>query len=182
MKLHDADVQEIIRLLADSDYDELQLETEQFRLILRRGRAEQGGWSQERQTIAAPNILKPVGVLKPVGLALAQGMAGNPGAGSGERGEQRVPQDGLVEIPAPFMGTFYRAPQPATPAFVDVGSMVERDTVVAIIEVMKLMNSVAAGVAGEVVEICGTDATFVEQGQCLMRVRPHTATVRPAQG
>jgi acetyl-CoA carboxylase biotin carboxyl carrier protein len=176
MKLHDADVQEIIRLLADSEYDELQLETGQFRLILRRGRAEQGGWSQERQTIATPNILKPVGSI------LAQGTASSPGAGSGERGEQRVPQDGLVEISAPFMGTFYRAPQPATPAFVEVGSMVERDTVVAIIEVMKLMNSVAAGVAGEVVEICSPDATFVEQGQCLMRVRPHTATVRPEQG
>jgi acetyl-CoA carboxylase biotin carboxyl carrier protein len=176
MKLNDADVQEIIRLLADSDYDELQLETEQFRLILRRGSEEQGGWSQERQTIAAPNILKPVGP------ALAQGTASSPGAGSGEPSEQRLPQDGLVEITAPFMGTFYRAPQPATPAFVEVGSMVKRDTVVAIIEVMKLMNSVAAGVAGEIVEICSTDATFVEQGQCLMRVCPHTAAVTQEQG
>ncbi len=176
MKLNDADVQEIIRLLDDSDYDELQLETEQFRLTLRRGRAESGGWSQERQTITAPNVLQPVGP------ALAEGTASGPDAVSGERGEQRLPQNGLIEVSAPFMGTFYRAPQPATPAFVEVGSMVKRDTVVAIIEVMKLMNSVAAGVAGEVVEICSTDATFVEQGQCLMRVRPHSAAVRPEQG
>jgi len=56
--------------------------------------------------------------------------------------------------------------------FVDIGSRVEETTVIAIIEVMKLMNSIPAGMQGEIVEICIADGEFVERGRTLMRVRP----------
>ena len=72
---------------------------------------------------------------------------------------------------APLLGTFYRAPRPGAPPFVDVGSMVEEDTVVGIIETMKLMNSVAAGASGTVTEILLANAEFAEQGTVLMRIR-----------
>ena len=166
MELNDADVQEIIRLLGDSGYDELLLETEQFKLILRRSKSEPGGWTQERQTLTEPTVLKSAKSTVP------QKAASGPET---ERPTRRPLQDGLIEVSAPLVGTFYRAPQPGVPAFVEVGAMVEPDTVIAIIEVMKLMNSIAAGVTGEVVEICCEDAAFVEQGQCLMRVRPLNA-------
>jgi acetyl-CoA carboxylase biotin carboxyl carrier protein len=80
--------------------------------------------------------------------------------------------DGLVAIPAPMLGTFYRAPEPGAPAFVDVGAAVEPETVVCIIEVMKMMNSVHAGVAGTIVAVCAENAEVVEYGSTLFEVRP----------
>jgi biotin carboxyl carrier protein len=71
-----------------------------------------------------------------------------------------------------MLGIFYRAPSPAEPAYVEVGSRVEPDTVVGLIEVMKLMNSVAAGVTGTVAEVCAENGAMVEYGQPLVRVVP----------
>jgi acetyl-CoA carboxylase biotin carboxyl carrier protein len=82
---------------------------------------------------------------------------------------------GTLEIRPPIVGTFYRAPKPGAPPFVEIGSEVQEDTVVAIIETMKLMNSIPAGVRGRVVEICVADAEFVEQDRVLMRVQPESA-------
>lgn len=80
--------------------------------------------------------------------------------------------DGLVTIDAPMLGTFYRAEAPGAKPFVEVGSRVEPDTIVCIIEVMKMMNSVPAGVSGEIVEICSQNAELVEFGAPLFRVQP----------
>jgi acetyl-CoA carboxylase biotin carboxyl carrier protein len=85
---------------------------------------------------------------------------------------EAVPGDGLLTIEAPMIGTFYRAPGPGEPPFVEVGATVEPTTVVCIIEVMKMMNSVPAGVAGTVVEVCRENAQPVEYGQPLFRVQP----------
>ena len=74
-------------------------------------------------------------------------------------------------VQAPMLGTFYRAPKPGEPAYVAVGDMVEKDTIVGIIEVMKLMNTVRAEVRGTVAEILVADGAFVEYGQNLLRVR-----------
>ena len=76
------------------------------------------------------------------------------------------------DVPSPLLGIFYRAPKPGEAAFVEVGSKVEEDTVIGIIEVMKLMNSVRAGVKGEVTEILAPNAALVEYGETLIRVRP----------
>jgi biotin carboxyl carrier protein len=78
----------------------------------------------------------------------------------------------LIDIVAPLPGTFYRAPQPGAPPFVDTGGHVEPTTVVAIIETMKLMNPVYAGTAGTVTQICLDDGQFAGQGTVLMRVSP----------
>jgi acetyl-CoA carboxylase biotin carboxyl carrier protein len=71
-----------------------------------------------------------------------------------------------------MLGTFYRASAPGEQPFVDVGSQVDPDTVVCLIEVMKMMNSVKAGVAGTVVEVCAENAQLVEFGEPLFRVDP----------
>ena len=81
-------------------------------------------------------------------------------------------EPGLCEVPSPLLGFFYRAPKPGEPPFVEVGSHVEDDTVIGIIEVMKLMNTVQAGVKGEVVEILTENGAAVEYGEILLRVRP----------
>jgi acetyl-CoA carboxylase biotin carboxyl carrier protein len=156
MNLTHDDVQEILRLLEASSFDELRLETERFRLILRRGN-EGGGWTQETETRSAAQP------------ALAPASSAGPAAPNVSPASPIAA--GTLEIRPPIVGTFYRAPKPGAPPFVEVGSVVREDTVVAIIETMKLMNSIPAGVRGRVVEICVADAEFVEQDRVLMRVR-----------
>ena len=80
--------------------------------------------------------------------------------------------DGLVAVGAPMLGIFYRAPAPGAAPFVDVGATVEAETVVCLIEVMKMMNPVHAGVVGTVAEVCVENAELVEAGAVLFRVRP----------
>jgi len=75
-------------------------------------------------------------------------------------------------VKSPMVGTFYRAPEPGAPPFVDVGSEVSDDTIVCIIEVMKLMNSIPAGARGVVTQMLVADAEPVEYGQVLMVIEP----------
>jgi acetyl-CoA carboxylase biotin carboxyl carrier protein len=163
MRLTDADVQEIIRLLDGSDYDALEIETERFRLVLQRGGTGQTGWSQQRQTLARPHV---------VGAPAAAGARAGREGTTDDREVAAGTDDGLTAIRSPIVGTFYRAPRPGADPFVQPGSRVGPDTVVAIIEVMKLMNSLSAGVDGEIVDILVEDGHLVEKGQRLMRVRP----------
>ena len=152
MNLTNDDVQEILRLMDASSFDELQIETDRFKLTLRRG--PQSGWTEERQTLGS--AAKVTQSARP---APAPSVALEPG---------------MVAIRPPLIGTFYRAPKPGAPPFVEVGTRVESDTVVAIIETMKLMNSVRAGVCGTVSDIRTQNAEFVEQDAILMIVRVDT--------
>jgi acetyl-CoA carboxylase biotin carboxyl carrier protein len=83
-----------------------------------------------------------------------------------------APAAGGVTVEAPMLGVFYRAPAPGATPFVDVGTRVEPDTIVCLIELMKMMNSVPAGVAGTIAEIHVENAQAVEYGQPLFRVEP----------
>ena len=78
----------------------------------------------------------------------------------------------MVAVRAPNLGTFYRAPQPGAPPFVEVGDVVGPESVVGIVETMKLMNPVHAGCAGRVTAICVDNATMVDGGAVLMHVEP----------
>lgn len=97
-------------------------------------------------------------------------------AAPAERAEEPAPTaataDGAVTIDAPMLGVFYRAPSPGAPPFVDVGTRIERDTIVCVIEVMKMMNSVPAGIVGTIAEVQVENAEAVEFGQPLFRVMP----------
>jgi acetyl-CoA carboxylase biotin carboxyl carrier protein len=80
--------------------------------------------------------------------------------------------EGLAVVRAPMVGTFYRAQSPGAPPYVEVGSAVEPETQVGIIEVMKLMNAIEAGAHGVVKEILAANAEPVEHGQPLMLIEP----------
>jgi acetyl-CoA carboxylase biotin carboxyl carrier protein len=149
MILTQSDVQEIVKILEESPFDELKIETPRFKLLLSR---VDGGWIEERRTETA--------------------------LGEKVRAEAATPKapaaalpPGMVAIMPPLVGTFYRAPKPGAPPFVEVGSRVEQDTVVAIIETMKLMNSVRAGARGVIEEIRAENAEFVEEDRALMILR-----------
>ena len=130
MALDDDDVREILRIIDESDLDELRVETGELSLHVIRG--------------GAVPAADPAPAADDVGGVIA----------------------------SPMLGTFYRAHSPGAEAFVDVGSPVEPGTLVCIIEVMKMMNSVHAGVSGTIVEVCVENGALVEEGDPLFRVEP----------
>jgi acetyl-CoA carboxylase biotin carboxyl carrier protein len=142
------DVAEIMRILEESTFDSLSLEMDGVKLNLRRGSPTS---PREAAHIALPQAKTTAGEAKP---------------------RQATAEAGLLEVPSPLLGIFHRSPKPGAPPFVEAGSRVEEQAVVGIIEVMKLMNPVQAGVKGEVAEILIENGAPVEYGQILMRVRP----------
>ena len=160
MDLTNEDVADVLALLDSLPYDEFDLQTARFRLILRR---TPGGWTQSAESLSAPTVLDAA-------------VPGSPAAAPGPPAAGRPPTGadagaGLVAVRAPLPGTFYRAARPGAAPFVEVGSQVRADTVVGIVETMKLMNSVTAGVDGTVAEICLGNAEFAALGAALLRIR-----------
>lgn len=153
MTLTAADVAEIMRLVEQSTFDELTLEVDGMKLCLRRGAAA------ERTVASAPAKPEPSSSSPPL-------VAVPPQAPSPVSDDPNI-----HDVTSPLLGTFYRSPKPGSPPFVEVGSRVEPDTVIAIVEVMKLMNAVRAGVSGTVTEILAKDGVLVEYGETLLRVR-----------
>jgi acetyl-CoA carboxylase biotin carboxyl carrier protein len=145
LALSDEDVSEILRIIDSSQLDELEIETPSFSLRVTRGGAR-------ARTSASP---KPPP--SPRDAAPAPPAPPPPSAASSE-------------IEAPMLGTFYRTESPAHPPFVELGDHVEPDTVVCLIEVMKLMNHIQAGVSGTIVEILAASGELVEFGQPIFRV------------
>jgi acetyl-CoA carboxylase biotin carboxyl carrier protein len=143
-----SDVEDILKLIDGSDFLELKLEMGDLKLELRRPGAGPG-----TPAVAAPVALAarpaPVAVAAPV-----------------------VASGGGSEVPAPRLGIFWHAPRPGADPFVKLGDKVTADTVIGIIEVMKLMNSVSAGVAGVVVQMVAPNGEMVEHGQTLIRIQP----------
>ena len=171
MDLTGDDVQDILQLLDGLPFGEMHLQTTRFSLWLRR--TADGDWTQELRVLSEPAMVPAVGA---AGAEEAPGAQG-PGAlgpgtqGPGTQGPGTREQDGLRAVRAPLPGTFYRAPMPGAPPFVEAGSRVEPDTVVGIVETMKLMNSVAAGVSGTVAEILVANAEFAERDAVLIWIQ-----------
>ena len=188
MDLTNEDVADILALLDSLPYDSLDVETPRFRLTLRR--AAGGGWTSESQVVNQPTAVAPTTPARPTAAALpttgasvAPGALPTPGAsaatsassapdGAGASRDGSADADGLVAVVTPLPGTFYRAPRPGAPPFVEVGDAVAPDTVVAIVETMKLMNSVHAGTAGRVARICADNGEFAPLGSTLILIEP----------
>jgi acetyl-CoA carboxylase biotin carboxyl carrier protein len=153
MTLTAADVAEIMRLVDQSGFDELNLEIDGTKISLRRG--------------ASSDTPRDAGHVPVVPLAAARPARTSASAPA----LQGAADPAAVDLPSPLLGTFYRSPKPGAAPFVQVGSQVEPDTIIGIIEVMKLMNTVRAGVRGTVVELLAADGALVEFGEVLLRVR-----------
>ena len=168
MTLTAADVAEIMRFVEQSKFDELNLEIDGIKLTLRRAGAS---------AKFVPSLTPPGSLDAAAGAADAADAAGAAGAADGAgasaaRCETAVPVDAnFKDITSPMLGTFYRAPKPGSAPFVEIGSVVHEDSVIAIIEVMKLMNTVRAGAKGVITQILPADETLVEFGEVLMRMR-----------
>src|SRR3954471_12248940 len=155
MGLSDEDVREILRIIDESQLDELRIDMPDFQLYVRRGGAP-------------PATPPPMPPPTPAEVAARPAPEAPPPAGTAPPDGAHA--DGAATIAAPMLGTFYRAGAPGETPFVDVGSRVDADTVVCLIEVMKMMNAVKAGVTGTVVDVCAENAQLVEYGAPLFRV------------
>lgn len=141
------DVAEIVAILDGSPYDRLEVNTGRFVLKVAR---EGSGWTQEWDWSASATAAGGVAV------AVMEVV--------------EVVDDGRPVIRAPLPGTFYRAPQPGAAPFVEVGDRVAPDSVIGIIETMKLMNSVHAGVSGVIEAFLVENSVMVANGEALVVV------------
>ena len=156
MQLDHEQLHRLLEALGESDIQEFRLEGDDFRLEIRR--------NLPAQAVMAPVMPAPVAASAPAPVVPAE-PASAPPASTATRSD-------LLEVTAPMVGTFYRAPAPGEPSFVEVGTRINVGQTVCILEAMKLMNELESEVGGEVVEILVDNGTPVEFGQVLMRVKP----------
>ena len=149
-------IEALIQLLSENDVREFQYKDDDTEFKLRLG--------QEVATVVAPQV-----VAAPTAAAPAAAPAA---AAAPAQQEQSSSNDGLVTIDAPMVGTFYRSPNPDSPAFVEPGQRIQKGAVLCIVEAMKLMNEIESEIAGEVVEVLVENAQPVQFGQPLFRIRP----------
>ncbi len=160
MELTPDDVRDVLRVLDSSGLDELRLELADLTLTVRREGA--AGWTAEQQVTRAPVVETTEG---------RRGQAG-PVQETVTAGPTAEVPEGLVAVHPPLLGTFYRAPQPGAPPFVDVGDAVDEETVVGIVETMKMMTPVHAGARGTVVEFRTGNGEFAAADAILLLVEP----------
>jgi len=148
------DIKAVIDLMKKNDLSVFEMEKDGFRLKLQKGAGEQTIFT----SAPAPAAPQPS--------AIAAG-----GTAAGAAPAPSAPSSPLKDIVSPMVGTFYRAGSPESPAFVDVGKEVSEETVVCIIEAMKVMNEIKAETKGVIAEIVAENGKPVQFGQVLFRVK-----------
>ncbi|WP_320663544.1 acetyl-CoA carboxylase biotin carboxyl carrier protein [Prochlorococcus sp. MIT 1223] len=165
MQLDHDELHRLLATLADSDINEFRLEGEDFCLEIKRNLTTSSFNTVESTIATSPQqqVAPPLTQETQPGSTLSPSIDPPPSPGS---------RTDLLEVTAPMVGTFYRAPSPDDPPFVEVGTRVAVGQTVCILEAMKLMNELESEVGGEIIEIMVENGTPVEFGQVLMRVKP----------
>jgi acetyl-CoA carboxylase biotin carboxyl carrier protein len=151
-------IMKLIEIMKDNGLEEIEINHGDDKIFLKR--------SQPQQPAIGIPMIRPESVIAPAGPESA-------GAVSQPPAPQAVPiEENLVEIKSPIVGTFYATPSPDSEPYVDIGTEVSPQTVVCIIEAMKVMNEIKAETTGTIVKILVTNGQAVEYGQVLFKVRP----------
>ena len=158
MSLTYDEIAEIIKLIDSSSCDELVVETGDIKLVVRRNGASAGAAAEYVERGSAPVTVSPAPPRK------ARAAAPKVAAADAAAGQ--------IEVAAPMVGTFYRAPSPEARAFVDVGDVVGVGDPLCLIEVMKLFTTINAEVAGRIVQIGAENGELVEYGRTLFVIEP----------
>jgi acetyl-CoA carboxylase biotin carboxyl carrier protein len=168
MELTEDDVLHILKLIDESKFDYFQLEVGELKITVSKGEPIPLASSSANARVApspAPGVGKPSKATPVSPAPAARSPAPNIDA-------KAAAAEGLVPITAPLLGTFYVAPEPGAPPFVQVGAAITEDTTVGLIEVMKVFNSVRASVKGTIAQVVAQNGQFVEYGQTLFLVKP----------
>ena len=162
MNLDHEELHRLLATLAESDIQDFRLEGEDFCLEVKRNLGTSSDSPASQKRITSEEIDPPLPQRK---IEASAAPSTPPPSVPGSRSD-------LVEVTAPMVGTFYRAPGPEEPPFVEIGSRISVGQAVCILEAMKLMNELESEVSGEVIEILVENGTPVEFGQVLMRLKP----------
>jgi acetyl-CoA carboxylase biotin carboxyl carrier protein len=169
------DVQQILDLIDKAQYDYFELQDGDLRLVVNRTGLPMPGLAGSGPLAPTP-APTPASPSPPASAAgAAPTLAANPPAATPPLTPAATDRRGLVAVNAPMVGTFYAQPEPGAPPFVQVGSQVDDETTMGLIEAMKVFTAVRAGVRGTLAEIVVRDTEFVEFGRPLFYVRPATA-------
>jgi acetyl-CoA carboxylase biotin carboxyl carrier protein len=177
-ELTEADVFRLVEMFASSDATFMQVRVDDVELVLSRN-SQDGVRTDPDTGVSNSGTLSSAGSgagTAPVAAAAAPAPSApptpTPTPAPAPAAPSAVEDASLVTVDASSIGTFYRAPRPDLPPYVEVGAAVEPDTTVCLIEAMKVFTGVTAGVRGTVAEVLVEDGQFVEYGQPLFRVRP----------
>lgn len=170
------EIRELIKLIDESSIDEFKFEQNGSKLSIRKNKhKEQQVVVQQQETPVIPPVQQaPQGVQEETTLQTANTVSANEATVENNKEEtstKKVEEDYHV-IKSPMVGTFYIAPSPDSPPYVKVGDKVTEETIVCIVEAMKLMNEIEAEVNGEIVEVLAKNGELVEYGQGLFLVKP----------
>jgi len=156
------EIAEIIKLIDSSSCDELVVETGDIKLVVRRNGASAGAAAEYVERGSAPVAVSAA--------APRKARAAAPKVAAADAADATAA--GQIEVAAPMVGTFYRAPSPEARAFVDVGDVVGVGDALCLIEVMKLFTTINAEVAGRIVQIGAENGELVEYGRTLFVIEP----------
>ena len=162
MSLTYDEIAEIIKLIDSSSCDELVVETGDIKLVVRRNGASAGAAAEYVERGSAPVAVSAA--------APRKARAAAPKVAAADAADATAA--GQIEVAAPMVGTFYRAPSPEARAFVDVGDVVGVGDALCLIEVMKLFTTINAEVAGRIVQIGAENGELVEYGRTLFVIEP----------
>jgi acetyl-CoA carboxylase biotin carboxyl carrier protein len=165
------DVEDVLALIESAGFDVVELETPDFKTAVRREATARAAAAPPGAGATPAEASAPAAPAPPAAAPETPAAEAAPASGNGHS----PPPEGMVDITAPLVGTFYRSRSPGAPPFVDVGSAVGEETEVCIIEAMKLMNYIPAGVRGTVTEVLAENEQAVEAGTPLFRVDPDGA-------
>ncbi len=179
MPLDFNELNQLLVTIAESDFAELTLKTDDFELTVRKavGASEQLLPGNQLESQGAIVARSPLGAAAPnseINMAIS-GTVGSTGSAAIEQltiAASLPMGQKLVDMVSPMVGTFYSAPAPSEPPFVEVGDRIKAGQTVCIIEAMKLMNEIEAEVSGQIIEILLQNGAPVEFGQPLMRIKP----------
>ncbi|MCL6598441.1 MAG: acetyl-CoA carboxylase biotin carboxyl carrier protein [Alicyclobacillus macrosporangiidus] len=162
------EIRELIRLLDDTSLAEIRIETEDMKLLLKKPDAPAVVPQAAAPVMPAASPLASA----PAPAEPAAAPAAAPSAPAVVPAPEPAEDEANIHIvKSPMVGTFYRAPAPDAPPYVEVGTKVTEKTVVCIVEAMKLMNEIEAEVSGEVVEVLAENGQLVEYGQPLFKIK-----------
>ncbi|MFQ5538773.1 MAG: acetyl-CoA carboxylase biotin carboxyl carrier protein [Candidatus Binatia bacterium] len=171
-ELTEDEVLQILDLIEKSSFDFMELQMGDLRLTVSKGGT--GGSTPDKPALEASADSEISTRPEP---KVSKAQADKEGDRPFAKPKKGSIKEGTVPIAAPMLGTFYITPEPGAPPFVKEGGLVDEDTTVGLIEVMKVFNAVKSGVRGVVAEICVQSGQFVEYGQTLFLVNPEGRSV-----
>lgn len=168
------EIQALIKFVSKSGASEVELETKDFKIIIKsEGTNKKGAQAVEQQPMVAQMTMPAMPQMQmPAAMPAQPAPAPAPAPAAEAKKEAQSDDSKYITVKSPMIGTFYRSPSPDKPSFVEVGDVIKPGQTICIIEAMKLFNEIESEVSGKIVKVLVDDSTPVEYDQPLFLVDP----------